>query len=198
MNTVELLHFSMKNSFDVFDRVVSDLTQEQADWKPPGRLSPISGHYWHIIAYVDQVLHETCMPPITGMTFDEWFRKRLTKQAQITGEVPVRHSKGWHERVVLSLPPKNPEDPYWDIRVMPEGLQIDLDALRAYSHEVVETILEWITSLTEEDLEQKIITPIGDYSLGNFLVFFIIWHINVHCGEISAIKGLQGLQGYPW
>ena len=44
MTTVELLHFSMKNSFDVFDQVVSDLTQEQADWKPPGELSPISAH----------------------------------------------------------------------------------------------------------------------------------------------------------
>ena len=40
--------------------------------------------------------------------------------------------------------------------------------------------------------------PIGDYNLGRFLEFFVIWHINVHCGEISALKGCQGLEGYPW
>jgi hypothetical protein len=28
--------------------------------------------------------------------------------------------------------------------------------------------------------------------------FFIIWHINVHAGEIYALKGCQGLKGYPW
>jgi hypothetical protein len=198
MNAVELVHFSLKNSFDVLDMVVSDLTQEQADWKPPGELSPISAHYWHAMSYADQVLHETCMPPITGMTFNEFFNKRLTKKVQFTGKVPVRHSKGWYERVVLSLPPHNPEDPFWDIRLMPDGLQVDLDVLHDYAHEVAETILRWIRTLTQEDLERKIITPIGDYSLGNFIACFVIWNNNVHCGEISAIKGLQGLKGYPW
>jgi hypothetical protein len=27
---------------------------------------------------------------------------------------------------------------------------------------------------------------------------FIVWHISAHCGEISALKGCQGLKGYPW
>jgi hypothetical protein len=30
------------------------------------------------------------------------------------------------------------------------------------------------------------------------LAAYVIWHINVHCGEIAALKGLQGLAGYPW
>jgi len=198
MTAVELLHYSMKYSFDVFDQVVSDLTQEQADWKPPGELSPISAQYWHIISFADQILHEKCMPPFSELPFEEWFEQRLNTQDQVSGQTPIRFTKDWQNKVVVDLPPEDPEDFFWDIRVMSENLRIELEALHDYAHEVARTILKWIDTLKLDDLEQKITTPLGDYSLGNFIVFFIIWNNNVHCGEISAIKGLQGLQGYPW
>ena len=38
----------------------------------------------------------------------------------------------------------------------------------------------------------------GEFTLAQMLDSFIIWHINAHCGEISALKGCQGLTGYPW
>ena len=52
--------------------------------------------------------------------------------------------------------------------------------------------------LTPEDLERTIETTMGELSLAQMLEAYVIWHINVHCGEISAIKGCQGLTGYPW
>ncbi len=48
------------------------------------------------------------------------------------------------------------------------------------------------------DLERTIDTPCGEFNLGQMLESFVIWHINAHCGEISALKGCQGLKGYPW
>jgi len=198
MNAVELLHFSMKNSFDVLDMVVSDLTQEQADWVPPGNASSISALYWHIIAYADQIVHEKCMPPFSELPFEVWSAERLTTQGQVSGQIPIRFRNGWQKKVVLGLPPEDPEDFFWDIRVLSEGFQIDLDALHAFAHDVANAVLKWIATLAIEDLDQQVTTPIGDYPLGNFIAFFIIWNNNVHCGEISAIKGLQGLKGYPW
>jgi hypothetical protein len=56
----------------------------------------------------------------------------------------------------------------------------------------------WLPSLKPEDLERVIPTPIGDYNLDQFLEICVIWHINAHCGEISALTGCQGLKGYPW
>jgi hypothetical protein len=75
---------------------------------------------------------------------------------------------------------------------------VDLPALHDYARATAQTLESWVASLAPEDLERSIPTPIGDYNLGPFLEFFIIWHINVHCGEISALKGCQGLKGYPW
>jgi hypothetical protein len=34
--------------------------------------------------------------------------------------------------------------------------------------------------------------------MDQLLESFIIGHINNHSGEISALKGCQGIKGYPW
>ena len=58
MNTVELIHYSLGFAFETLDELVSDLTQEQADWMPPGNAIPIGSLYWHTIKYVDQIVHQ--------------------------------------------------------------------------------------------------------------------------------------------
>ncbi|MFC2015849.1 hypothetical protein ACFLUM_02835 [Chloroflexota bacterium] len=44
-----------------------------------------------------------------------------------------------------------------------------------------------MASLTPEDLERTISTPVGEYTLDQYLEIFIIWQINAHCGEISGL-----------
>ncbi|HEX6385063.1 MAG TPA: hypothetical protein VF177_10365 [Anaerolineae bacterium] len=48
----------------------------------------------------------------------------------------------------------------------------------------------------------RIIDPseqgMGEWPLGAFLLTFVLGHIRDIMGEISAIKGVQGLQGYPF
>jgi hypothetical protein len=195
MNTVELIHFSLERAFDHLDQLVSDLTQEQADWLPPGNANPIGALYWHTIAYVDQLVHEWCMAPFRDIAIEQWFEAR---HDLAMGQTPLRHSAGWKDKVVSAFPPENPEDPYWEIRVAREGLQLNLLALHDYAHATTQALLDWVASLTPADLEREIPTPFGDFNQGQFLEYFIVWHINVHCGEISAIKGCQGLKGYPW
>jgi len=198
MNRVELIQFSLALAFEHLDHLVADLTQEQSDWMPPGKANSISSLYWHIIAYVDQLIHEWCMPPFIDISFEKWFETRLTKQELGMGQPPLRHSAGWQEKVILALPPENPEDPYWEIRNTREGLRVDLAALHEYARAVIQTTQGLVVSLTLEDLERSISTPIGDYMLCPYLEYFIIWHINTHVGEIAAIKGCQDLEGYPW
>ena len=41
MNTVELTQYALGNAFDILGQVVADMTQEQADWIPPGCANPI-------------------------------------------------------------------------------------------------------------------------------------------------------------
>ena len=73
-----------------------------------------------------------------------------------------------------------------------------LPVLHDYALATSQAVQEWVATLTPEDLERPIDTPIGELKMGQMLEAFIIWHINVHCGEISALKGYQGLKGYIW
>lgn len=198
MNTVELIHFSLSIAFEHFGLLVKDLTQEQIDWMPPGKANTIGSLYWHTIAYVDQLTHERCMKPYKQITAEEWLEAKRTKKELGMGQTPLRFGAGWQEKVVLAFPPENPEDPFWDVRNVREGLRVNLEALHDYAKTTEEVLLNWVVSLTPEDLDHMIQTPFGDFSLDKFLEYFIIWHINTHCGEIAALMGCQGLKGYPW
>ena len=175
MNTVELIHYSLGFAFDLLEHLVTDLTREQADWQPPGRANPIGALYWHTVSYVDTIAHN-------------WGMR----------QPPLRHSAGWQEKVVVASPPVDPEDPMGDLRAIRVGLRVDLPALHDYARATAQVLLDWVASLTLEDLERTIDTPIGELNLGQILELFIISHINSHSGEISALKGCQGLKGYPW
>ena len=175
MNTVELIHWSLSFAFETFEELVSDLTQEQAHWQPPGNAIPIGSLYWHTIKYVDYIVHDWGM-----------------------GQPSLRQREGWEERVIIASPPPDPDDPMLDLRAIREGVKVDLPALHDYARATAQAVLDWMASLTMEDLERIIETRYGQYNLAQMLESFIIWHINAHCGEISALRGCQGLKGYPW
>jgi hypothetical protein len=158
MNTVELLQFSLGAAFDVLSWVTADLTQEQADWRPPGTANTIGSIYSHILSYVDFYVRNYC---IEGKPQPE--------------TVESRPAELWMQDV-----------------------QVDLSELHAFAGQVRSTAQNWLSSLTPKDLEHRTRTTAGELNEGQALELFIIWHINAHCGEISALKGCQGLKGYPW
>jgi len=61
MNTVELLQYSFDTAFEILDAVTVDLTQEQADWRPPGVTNTIGSIYSHILTYVDIFVQDACI-----------------------------------------------------------------------------------------------------------------------------------------
>ena len=77
-------------------------------------------------------------------------------------------------------------------------IRTSLPALHEYAQVVTEAIQHWLATLTPEDLEHKMESPVGEVTLGQVLEAFVIWHINAHCGEISALKGCLGARGYPF
>ena len=158
MNTVELLQYSLGFAFDVFDQVTADLTQEQADWTPPGVASSIGTIYSHLVTYLDNTMQKIFIA---------------------------------QDFALLAVPPP-PE-------IMMRDVQVDdLPTLRERAKNVRVAAQDWLSSLTPADLEIKRETSIGELDLGQMLEAFVIWHINVHCGEISALKGCQGAKGYPF
>jgi hypothetical protein len=157
MNTVELTQYALSNAFDLLQQVVADLTQEQADWVPPGTANSIGAVYSHTITYVDFIVQRVCI--------------------------------GQSDAVFAEPPPSE---------IGMQQVQVDLSALHEYAGQVQSAAQEWLSTLTPADLDCTRNTSLGELNLGQLLETYIIWHITAHCGEISALKGCQGLQGYPW
>jgi len=171
MNTAELIRYALENALNHLEGVTADLTQEQADWAPPGLANPIGSTYWHTMSLVDFVV-----------------------QAWGMGQPPLSQTAGWEEKVVVFQEP-NPEGGHG---ANLQTLRIDLAAMREYTQAVTAALTGWLASLTPEDLDRTIDTFIGEMSLGQALEAFVAWHTNVHCGEIAALKGCQGFRGYPF
>ena len=77
-------------------------------------------------------------------------------------------------------------------------VQADVAALHKNAGTVLEKAKGWLSSLTPDDLDIIRNTTIGELNQGQMVEAYVTWHVNVHCGEISALKGCQGLKGYPW
>ncbi len=173
MNTVELLCFALDNAFGILGQVTADLTQEQADWQPPGIANPIGALYWHTISGADEIVLK-------------WGK----------GEEPLYQKDGWQKKVLTVSVPE-PEHG-GDYLAYMRAIRVDLPALHEYARAVAQAAQDWLASLAPEDLDRKLKTPIGELNLAQLLETFVIWHINAHCGEISALKGCQGARGYPF
>jgi hypothetical protein len=171
MKSIELLEYSLGTALGILEQVTTDLTQEQVDWNPPGTANSIGSLYWHANAYVDFAVHDWGM-----------------------GQVPLSQKDGWRDKVLVSpAPDLQPGDP----PVM-QDVQVDLPALQEYAKAVQRAAQDWVASLTSTDLERKIETPVGELTLAQMLELYIIWHVNVHSGEIAALKGCRGVKGYPF
>lgn len=158
MNTVELLQFSLGAAFDILGQVTADLTQEQADWRPPGTASTIGSIYPHILTYVDY-----------------YVRNYFVEGKPQPQTVESRPTELWMQ-----------------------DIQVDLSELHTCADQVRSTAQNWLSSLAPEDLERRALTTVGEISEDQAVVLSIIWHVNADCGQISALKGCQGLKGYPW
>ena len=173
MNTVELLQHSLGNAFGILGQVTADLTQEQADWTPPGIANPIGALYWHTISSTDYIVNQWCL-----------------------AQDPLSERAGWGEKVLTVSAPEPGHG--GDYLTYFRTIRVDLPVLHEYSRAVAEETEKWLASLAPEDLERKMETPIGEINLGQLVESFVIWHINAHCGEVAALKGCQGAKGYPF
>jgi len=173
VNTVELTQYALTNAFDILGQVVGDLTQEQANWIPSGCANPIGASYWHAVSGADEVM---C----------RW----------VLGQEPLHQREGWRDKVLAVSAPEPEGEEGW--LAWMQTIRVDLLFLHEYTKATAAMLDTWLGSLTPADLDRTIKTPIGDHNLAEVVETFVVWHINAHCGEISALKGCLGAKGYPF
>jgi len=171
MNAIGTLRESTHWGYQLLEIVMADVTDEQARWAPPGLANPIGALYAHALLSLDGI--------VNGM---------------LKGGAP-RFATEWAGQVG-SLPPQMSLSFDWG-----RGLQPDLPALRQYGQTVVADADAYLAQLGEADLDRLL--DLSSVGLGTRSVSWIVnaliaSHLNNMAGEISALKGVQGLKGYPF
>jgi len=171
VDSIALLNKQIELAHLMLEGTMSDVTPEQAHWYPGDRAASIGGNYAHLLLVEDRYING------------------------LRGALPLAES-AFADRMGVSepLPFGNPWDE-WARRV-----KMDLPAVRAYAQAVYKNTSEYVGSLEPDDLTgERDLTSIGGgkQGIGWVLSVTIIAHINMHHGEISFLKGLQGGRGYP-
>jgi len=76
--------------------------------------------------------------------------------------------------------------------------EVSLEALKEYSRDVQQAALAYISSLSDADLDREVDTAFFGKQTAAFMISLAGIHAMGHGGDMSAVKGLQGLKGLPF
>ncbi len=144
------------------------LTPEQAHWVPIGKPNPIGAQFGHVV------------------TTEDFFVN------MVNGQPPLM-AAGFAGKTGLSELPAPGDWTQWAHTV-----KVDLEAVQAYAQAVFNTTDSVLASLTDEDLKKPLDLNSVGFGMQNiaFVLNLLILNCYSHSGEISTLKGLQGLKGY--
>jgi hypothetical protein len=104
------------------------------------------------------------------------------------GRTPVYIAGGWAEKIGIEMPQGGME-PDWSVA-------IDMDLFRRYAREVYDATDDYLATVTDDDFEKTVNAGFAPpMPARSFVANVLAWHVATHQGEISALKGVQGLDG---
>lgn len=174
MTAVSLLRDQIADARGFFEATLADVTAEQAGWVPAGKALPIAAHVAHVLASEDMALH--------GL---------LERGAPLV-------TSSWAGRAGFETPP--PFGPGQSWAEWGRETRFNLPALRQYGEAVYAATEHLLERLDEAMLTRSLDLSgmgLGTRSVAWLLTTGWVTNVNLHCGEISCIKGLLGVRGYP-
>ncbi|HEX6607614.1 MAG TPA: DinB family protein [Chloroflexia bacterium] len=172
MDAVTLLREQISTAHEWLEGTMADVTAEQADWAPPGIANPLGASYAHAVTSEDLI--------INGM---------------LGGGTPLFMGE-WAGKTGQSLP--HPHQDWTQYAAWARDVRVDLPAARAYAQAVYAATDAYLAGLTPEDLDREVNLFGMNQRLGMALANFVAGHCHDMMGEISCLKGLQGVRGYPF
>jgi hypothetical protein len=148
-----------------YGETMAGITDEQLNWTPPGTANSIGVNLLHCVAGED-----------------------LFVQQLIREKPTLWETQNWGEKIGVPVAPGGPVG--WE-----EARQANLNlaAIMEFEEAVCEETLTYLNSLTPEALDRPV-SFFGSERPVAFLLAIIIFHSFEHLGEISAIKGVQGIK----
>lgn len=172
---VTILLEQLKEAHKHMNGTMQGVTNEVAAFMPPGKANPIAGTYAHLVMSED------------------FFVNMLLQKKQPLFETEFKDKTGASE-----LQPTEWENAY------PKWLKevkVDIEQMNKYAAAVYASSEKYLESLTDDDLSAQVdMSAFGmeKLPLSNVIGMFVIMHANNIMGEISVLKGIQGLKGYPF
>lgn len=168
----------MNSAHWLLEETLSDVSDEMVRFLPPGKALPIGAAYVHYVSGEDWIIHSL-----------------------FQGVAPLMAGP-WAGRTGVSEPPPGPGEDWgarfaaWSRRV-----RVDLPAFRPYAKAVYAATDGYLATLSDPELARKVdlsTIGMGKQTVGFVLDNALLGHAYCHCGEISALKGVQGKKGYPF
>jgi len=150
------------------EATVGDVSAEQAHWQPAGVANSIAAVYAHVVVGADFAVNVL----LRGG------QPLIAGSAKRAGMSEIMPTSDWHA---------------WALRV-----RIDLMEFRAYAREVCASWYDYLDGLGERDMSRRVDLSawgMGERTLDQFLLIQVE-HFSCHVGEISCLKGMQGLVGF--
>lgn len=173
MDAIDLIRYQTRQAWAWLNMTVEDVTEEQANWQPPGMANSIGATYAHTIITADEDFN---------MVYDG-------------GETLL--NRGWDGRCGLNELP--PQEFGWDWHDWATRVRLDWSAFREYAAEVERCVESFLDRLSPEALAKPVdMTPwgLGTWTGLNIYILHGYDHPKLHGGEISCLKGLQGAHGW--
>jgi hypothetical protein len=171
----QILLNQIKSVHGTLEQTMDGVTDEVAQFQPLGTANPIAGTYAHLVfsedLFINNFLKKTS--PLCESTFKDK-----------TGANEL-HPTEWQEAY-----------PKWLREV-----KVDVKKFREYAASVYAMTEEYVASLSDEDLEKEVDMAsfgMGTMKVSDFISNIITGHAYSIMGEISVLKGIQGLKGYPF
>lgn len=167
-NTIEYLGAELKGAHELFVGTLSGVTSEQAHFYAGGNTVPIVAHLGHVLVFEDMI--------INGM---------------LKGGAPLLAGG---KTGFSDMPPQQPPWDGWGRKV-----KVDLVQAMDYGMQVGASAESYVASLDDAALAKPLdltMLGLGMQTVG-FILGGLVLNLHLHTGEISCLKGLQGLKGYP-
>jgi DinB superfamily len=177
LDSITLLRQQLQTAHQFMEGTMADVTPEQAQWSPPGVANPLGASYVHAVTSEDML--------VGGM---------------LKHAAPLFAST-WAGKSGVNEPMPMPGPEWENYGPWARRVQVDLAAAREYAQAVYSASDAYLAALTPEDLDKQVDMSgagMGQVNMGWILSNLVIGHTHDLMGEISCLKGLQGVRGYPF
>ena len=174
LNAQYTLRAALASAHGVLEATMGDVTNDIANRPAPGNANPIGASYAHVALAEDAI--------VNGL---------------LQGKSPLWAST-WAGRTGTDKPMPMAGMVQGDMGQWYHTVRVDVAACRAYAQTVYAQSEAFIGGVDDATLAREIQTPMGPMSLATAFTTLVTGHCNNLAGEISAIKGVFGLRGYPF